>query len=93
MNEKSLNFDDEKIDKNNLYKNKKPFIVSDRDANKISISIKEPYGKKSSFRYFIGYDNDDYFGPLCIKLPQMIGMLSTLMVIRQCLLRLRLESY
>ena len=93
MNGKSINFDDGKIDKSNLYKNKKPFIVYDMDLNKISISKKEPYGKKNSFTYFIGYDNDDYFGPLCIKLPQMIGMLSTLMVIRQCLLRLRLESY
>ena len=29
--------------------------------------------KKSSFKYFIGYNDRDYFGPLCIKLPQMIG--------------------
>ena len=30
--------------------------------------------KKSSFKYFIGCnDDDDVIRPLCIKLPQMIG--------------------
>ena len=33
---------------------------------------KKPYGKKSSFKYFIGYNDHDYFRPLCINLPQMI---------------------
>ena len=28
--------------------------------------------KKSSFTYFLGY-NDDVIRPLCIKLPQMMG--------------------
>ena len=28
--------------------------------------------KKSSFKYFLGY-NDDVIRHLCIKLPQMIG--------------------
>ena len=29
--------------------------------------------KKSSFKYFISYDDNDDIRPLCIKLPQMIG--------------------
>ena len=29
--------------------------------------------KKSSFKYFLGYNDDDVIRPLCIKLPQMIG--------------------
>ena len=37
------------------------------------VSKKEPYGKKSSFKYFIGYNDNDDIRPLCIKLPQMIG--------------------
>ena len=45
----SLNFDDEKINKNDFYKNKKPFIIDDIDVNKILISKKEPYGKKVHF--------------------------------------------
>ena len=28
--------------------------------------------EKSSFKYFNGYDDHDYFALLCIKLPQMI---------------------
>ena len=36
------------------------------------ISKEEPYGTKSSFKYFIGY-NDNVIRPLCIKLPQVIG--------------------
>ena len=29
--------------------------------------------KKYSFKYFIGYNDNDDIRPLCIKLPQMIG--------------------
>ena len=35
--------------------------------------LKETYCKKSSFKYFIGYNDNDDIRPLCIKLPQMIG--------------------
>ena len=31
------------------------------------------YPKRSSYKYFIRYNYHDYFGPLCIKLPQMMG--------------------
>ena len=34
---------------------------------------KESYVNKSSFKYFIGSDNNDDIMPLCIKLPQMLG--------------------
>ena len=73
MSRKSINCDDEMINMSNFYKNKKPFIINDIDVNKILISKKEPYGKKTSFKYFIGYDDHDYFGTLCIKLPQING--------------------
>ena len=29
--------------------------------------------KKNLFKYFIAYEDHDYIGPVCIKLPQMIG--------------------
>ena len=73
MGEKTINFGNIKINKNNFYKTKKLFKINDIDANKILISKKEPSGKKGSFKYFIAYDDHDYIGPLCIKLPQMIG--------------------
>ena len=37
------------------------------------MSKKEPYGNKNSFKYFIGYSDNDVVRPLCIKLPQMTG--------------------
>ena len=43
------------------------------DANKILVSIKEPYGTKNSLKYFIGYNDNDVIRPLCIRLSQMTG--------------------
>ena len=48
MSGKNITFDDEKINKSNVYRNKKEFIIDDIDVNKILISKKEPHGKKSS---------------------------------------------
>ena len=73
MNGKSINFDDKKINKSIFYKNKKIFNIHDIDVNKILVSKEELYGTKNSFKYFIGYNDDDIIKPLCIKLPQMIG--------------------
>ena len=33
--------------------------------------VTEPYGKKSSFKYFIGYNDNVNIRQLCIKLPEM----------------------
>ena len=73
MSGKSINFDDEKINKSNFYESKKLFNIHDLDVNKILVSKNESYGTKKSLKYFIGYNNDDVIRPLCIKLPQMIG--------------------
>ena len=71
MSEKNIKFDNKKINKSNYYKNKKPFVMDYTYINKILISKKEPYIKKISFRYLIGYKDNDNIRPLCIKLPQM----------------------
>ena len=68
----NVNFGDKKNLKSDFYKNKKVVNIDDIDVNKILVSKEEPYGTKNSFKYFIGY-NDNVIGPLCIKLPQMIG--------------------
>ena len=47
--------------------------MNDIDVNKILVSKKESYGTKNSLKYFIGYNDSDVIGPLCIILPQMIG--------------------
>ena len=43
------------------------------DVNKILVFKEQPYGKKNSFKYLIGYNDNDVIRPSCIKLPQMIG--------------------
>ena len=69
MSGKNIIFNDKKINKSNFYKNKKLFKIDDKDINEILVSKKEPYGKKSPFKYFNGYDDNDNIRPLCIRLP------------------------
>ena len=73
MSGKNIIFDDKKINKSNSYRNKKLFKIDNIDVDKILVSKKEPYGTKESFKYFIGYDDNDDIRPLCIKLSQIIG--------------------
>ena len=47
MAENNINFNDRKINKSNFYRTKILFDMDDIDVNKISISKKEPYGKKN----------------------------------------------
>ena len=62
-----------KSKKSEFYKNKKVFHIDNIDVNKILVSKKESYGIKNSFKYFIGYNDNDIIRPLYIRLPQMIG--------------------
>ena len=69
INRKNRNCDDKKINKSNFYRNERLFNIDDIDIDKILVSKKEPYGKKDSLEYFIGYNYHDYIEPLCIRLP------------------------
>ena len=73
MSRKNIHFDDKKIRKSEFYKNKKVFRIDEIDVNKILVSKKESYGTKNALKYFIGYNDDDVIGPLCVKLSQMTG--------------------
>ena len=73
MSGKNIIFKDESSNKSNFDKNKKLSKIDDIDVNKILVSKKELYSKKSSFKYFIEYNDDGVIRSLCIKLPQMIG--------------------
>ena len=70
---KERKFRKQKKIKSNFCKNKKVAKIDDIDVNKILVSKKEPYCTKNSFKYFIGYNDNDVIRPLCIKLPQMTG--------------------
>ena len=77
MNRNSINFDNKNIEKNDFYnKNKKIFNIDDTDVNKILVSKKEQYGKYSSFKYFIGYNDNDVTRPLYLFISQMTGYIN-----------------
>ena len=69
MSGNSINFNDKKIKKSDFYnKNIYIFNINDIDANKILVSKKEKYGKYNSFKYFIGYNDNDAIKPLYLEL-------------------------
>ena len=73
MSGKNINVNDKKIKKSAFYKNKTINNIEDIDFNNILVSKKESYGNKNSFKYFIGYNDNDVIRPLCIRLSQMTG--------------------
>ena len=73
MRGKNINFNDKKIKKSTFYKNKAVNNIEDINLNNILVSKKEPYVNKNSFKYFIGYNDNDIIRPICIRLPQMTG--------------------
>ena len=75
MSGKNVYFGDKNIKKKKkkFYKNKNVIKIDDTDVNQILVSKERPYGSKNSFKYFIGYNDDDIIAPLYMKLPEMIG--------------------
>ena len=77
MNGKSIKFDNKNIKKSDFCnKNKKIFNIDDIDANKILISKKEQYGEYNSFKYFIGYNDNNVIRPLYLFLLQTNGYIN-----------------
>ena len=77
MNGKNINFDNKNIKKSDFYnKNKKIFNIDDIDVNKILVSKKETYGKYNSFKYFIGYNDNDVIRPLYLFISQTTGYIN-----------------
>ena len=67
--------------------------MDDIDVNKILVSKKEPYGTKNSFKYFVGYNDNDVIRPLCVRSPQMTGYLENLITMQQCPLKLTINNF
>ena len=77
MNGKSIKSDNKNIKKSDFYnENKKIFNIDDIDANKILISKKEQYGEYNSFKYFIGYNDNNVIRPLYLFLLQTNGYIN-----------------
>ena len=77
MNRNSINFGNKNIKKSDFY-NKKIYIfnINDIDINKILVSKKETYGKYNSFKYFIGYNDNDVIRPLYLFILQTTGYIN-----------------
>ena len=77
MSTSSINFNYKKIKKSDFYnKNKTIFNIDDIDVNETLVSKKEQYGKHNSFKYFIGYNDNDVIRPLYLELSQMTGYIN-----------------
>ena len=57
-------------------KTKKMFNIDDIHVNKILVSKKEQYGKYSSFKYFVGYNDNDVIRPLYLFISQTTGYIN-----------------
>ena len=74
MSGKSLKFDEFEVNKKDFHVSKQPIGIYSVDINRIATASKiEPADK--SFKYFIGYADDDIIRSLRIKLPQMNGFI------------------
>ena len=76
MSGNSINFSGKKNKKSDFYKNKKIFNIDNIGVNKILVSRKEIYGKYNSFKYFIGYNDNDVIRPLYFFLSQTTGYIN-----------------
>ena len=73
MAAKNINANNKKVRKSNFYKNKNIYNIEDIDPNNILVSKKESYINKNSYKYFIGYNDNDIISPICTKLPDITG--------------------
>ena len=76
MHTKNISLNDKKSKQSDYYKNKKAFQIDNIDVNKILVSKKEPYGTKNSFKYFIGYNDNDVIRPLYLFISQTTGYIN-----------------
>ena len=72
MSEKTLKFDNSEVNKKEFHFSKQGITLNLVNVNQILISDKFKHNDRS-FKYFIGYKDDNIIRPLCIILPQMSG--------------------
>ena len=77
MSEKTLKFNNVKINKKAFRKSKQAIDLDSVDTDKIVVSDRFKHSEEG-FKYFIGYPEDEIVKPLCIILPQMNGYIKYL---------------
>ena len=80
MTEKTLKFNNIRVNKKEFHKSKQPMSVNDCVSNDLmsenldQIVVSDKFKHiDESFKYFIGYQEGEIVKPLCIILPQMSG--------------------
>ena len=72
MNEKTLKFNNIKVNKKEFHKSKQVIDLDSAAIDKIVVSDKFRHSEEG-YKYFIGYQENEIIKPLCIILPQMNG--------------------
>ena len=72
MSEKTLKFNNIRLNKKEFHKSKQPIDLMSVNVDQIVVSDKFKHNNEG-FKYFIGYQEGEIVKPLCIILPQMSG--------------------
>ena len=72
MSEKTLKFDNIRVNKKEFHKSKQPINLDLVNVDQIVVSDKFKHSD-DGFKYFIGYKEGEIVKPLCIILHQIIG--------------------
>ena len=72
MSEKTLKFNNIRLNKKEFHKSKEPIDLLSVNGDQIVVSDKFKHNNKG-FKHFIGYLKGEIVKPLCIILPQMSG--------------------
>ena len=72
MSEKTLKFNNIRLDKKEFHKSKQPIDLMSVNIDQIAVSDKFKHSDKG-FKYIIGYQEGEIVKSLCIILPQMSG--------------------
>ena len=68
MSEKTLKFNNIRLNKKEFHKYKEPIDLLSADLDQIVVSDKFKYNDEG-FKHFIGYLKGEFMKPLCIILP------------------------
>ena len=72
ISEKTLKFNNIRLNKKELHKSKQPIDLKSVNIDQIVVSDKFRHSDEG-LKYFIGYQDDEIVKLLCIILPQMSG--------------------
>ena len=75
MSEKTLKFNNTRVNKKEFHKSKQPIDLMSVNTEHIVTSDKFKHSDQG-FKYFIGYQDDEIVKPLCIILPQISGYIT-----------------